>query len=62
MQATFRLMQDSGVSGPKKIVDVESEQHAKELAFEWSIAQIGHPWDCCTIEIPDLDYTCEMRK
>lgn len=60
--ATFRLMQESGVSGPKHTAEVESVQHAKELAFAWSEAQIGHPWDCCTIEIPELDYVGEMRE
>lgn len=58
--ATFRLMQDGGVAGPVKTVQVESIQHAKELAFAWSEGQLGHPWDHCTIEIPELDYVGEM--
>lgn len=60
--ATFRLMQESGVQGPSRTCEVESAQHAKELAFAWSEGQIGHPWDCCTIEIPELDYTAEMSE
>jgi hypothetical protein len=59
--ATFRLGQDSGVQGPSKTVEVESEQHAKELAVEWSLGQLGHPWDAVTIEIPELDSTIEIR-
>ncbi len=60
--ATFRLMQESGVQGPQRTVEVESTQHAKELAVAWSEGQIGHPWDCCTIEIPELDYHCEISE
>jgi hypothetical protein len=60
--ATFRLMQESGVQGPLHTVEVESAQHAKELAAVWSEGQIGHHWDCCTIEIPELDYAVEMSE
>ena len=58
--ATFRLMQADGVQGPKHECQVESEQHAKELAAVWSEGQIGHPWDVCTIEIPELDVCVEL--
>ena len=61
-EATFRLMQESGIQGPSKAVEVESAQHAKELAFAWSEGQIGHPWDECTIEIPDLDYVGSLAE
>jgi hypothetical protein len=61
MNATFRLMQESGVQGPSTTVEVESPQHAKELAADWSEGQIGHPWDCCTIEIPEIDYVGEIK-
>lgn len=60
--ATFRLMQESGVQGPRRVVEVEDIRHAKELAFAWSEGQIGQPWDCCTIEIPELDYVADMRE
>lgn len=58
--ATFRLMQESGTTGPTKTVQVVSVQHAKELAFSWSEGQLGHPWDLCTISIPDLETELEM--
>lgn len=61
MQATFRLMQESGVQGPQRTVEVESALHAKELAVAWSEGELGHPWDVCTIEIPELDYVAEVR-
>jgi hypothetical protein len=60
MEATFRLMQESGVTGPKKVVMVDSIHHAMELAFAWSQGELGHPWDVCTVEIPDLDYVGEL--
>lgn len=60
MQATFRLMQESGVQGPKTTREVDDEQHAKELAVAWSEGEIGHPWDVCTVEIPEIDYAAEI--
>jgi hypothetical protein len=60
MTATFRLMQTDGVQGPSKTVEVESELHAKELAVAWSMGQLGHPWDVCTVEIPEIDYIAEI--
>jgi hypothetical protein len=61
MNATFRLMNESGVQGTQATVEVESELHAKELAVAWSEGELGHPWDVCTIEIPSLDYVAEIR-
>lgn len=60
--ATFRLMQDSGVPGPTKTTKVESVHHAEELAFAWSEGELGHPWDVCVVEIPELDAVVEMRQ
>lgn len=61
MQAKLLMTQDSGATGPSKTVEIDDLQHAKEVAFEWSRAQLGHPWDCCLIEIPDMDCSIEMR-
>lgn len=62
MTATFRLMQASGVTGPQKTVEVESIQHAKEEAVLWSEGELGHPWDTCTIEIPEIEYVAEISE
>ena len=59
---TFRLMQEAGVQGPTRTMQVESEQHAMEEAVAWSMRQLGHPWDVCTVEIPELDYIAEIRE
>ena len=61
MNATFRLMQDSGVQGPQRTVEVEDSHHADELAVAWSLSQLGHPWDVLTVEVPDLEYSAEIR-
>lgn len=62
MQATFRLMQESGVVGPQRTVEVEDELDAKEKAVAWSEGELGHPWDLCTVSIPEMDdYTAEIR-
>ena len=60
--ATFRLMQSNGVQGPRRTVEVESIQHANELAAAWSEGEPGHPWDVCQIEIPELDYAAEINE
>lgn len=60
--ATFRLMRSNGVQGPRRTVEVDGVQHAKELAFAWSEGQIGHPWDVCTVEIHELDYVAEITE
>ena len=61
MKATFRLMQENGVTGPLRTVNVEDAQHAKELAVAWSEGELGHPWDVLTVEIPEIDYAAEIR-
>lgn len=63
MNATFRLMQESGVSGPSTTVELQEgdgPQAAKELAVAWSQGQTGHPWDVLTVEIPELEYSAEI--
>ena len=60
MTAIFRLFQANGVQGPSEWVEVESERHARELAVAWSEGEIGHPWDHCTVEIPEIDYTADI--
>ena len=58
--ATLRLMQQDGVTGPSTTVQVESVRHAKEIAFEWSMGELGNPLDLVTIHIPELDTMIEM--
>ena len=62
MKATFRLMQESGVSGPMKTTtEPETPLHAQELAGLWSMGQTGHPWDVWVVEIPEPEMTIELR-
>jgi hypothetical protein len=55
MEITFRLMQESGVPGPKKTITLENpDPHPNviaRLAREWAAGEAGHPWDCLTYEM-----------
>jgi hypothetical protein len=62
MEATFRLGQDNGVSGPHATREVEDVVHAKESAVAWAMGQTGHPWDCLTVSIPEIEYEAEIRE
>lgn len=69
MQVKFRLMQESGVTGPGTTVEFENpDPHPNALramAREWAKGQTGHPWDALTIEYTDEAgdlrcLTCEL--
>jgi hypothetical protein len=57
MTVTFRLMQESGVTGPVKTFEMENpDPHPnalRRLAREWASGETGHPWDVLTVEYGD---------
>ena len=56
-RVTFRLMQESGVQGPKHTITLENpDPHWRalsRLARDWAAGQTGHPWDVLTYELND---------
>lgn len=62
MTTTFRLMQESGVTGPTATVEVESIDAAREQARAWAAGQTGHPWDVLTVSCDDLDLCDEVEQ
>jgi hypothetical protein len=56
MKATFRLMQEAGVTGPVETVDVPDDADWRvisPIARAWAEGQTGHPWDVLTVEPED---------
>ena len=66
MEVTFRLAQESGVSGPQKTIMLENpDPHPnalRRLAREWSDGQTGHPWDCLTVEYGNPLKTLSVKQ
>ena len=51
MKATFQLMQDSGVQGPRETVEISDSADTRQAARAWADGQTGHPWDRINVEI-----------
>lgn len=53
MRVTFRLMQASGIQGPRQSLDLPDGQSVEQAARAWAQEQTGHPWDVLTAETED---------
>jgi hypothetical protein len=63
MEAVFRLMNESGVTGPvgrETFEDGTDRRTINQAAHAWADGQIGHPWDLMTVEFDDECWELEL--